>query len=169
MLKKNECCIIIADSYFKMEEFGLMDMNLNLMKLSLPKLHGLDTSDWTVVVSGITVVIGILLLLVVAIFVYGFIVSKLEASAKKREQKKARKNNSAEDAAPAPATPVSAPAPAPVVEQGISGEVVAAISAAVYSMEGSGNVTITAIRKQSPITSRNPWSQAAVIDNTRPF
>lgn len=168
-MKKNERCIIIADSYFKMEEFGLMDMNLNLLKLNLPKLHGLETSDWTVVVSGITVVIGVLLMLILVIFVYGLIVSRMEKSAKIREQKKAQKNKSAENAAPAPIASVPAPSPAPVVEQGISGEVVAAISAAVYAMEGNKDVTITAIRKQNPITSRNPWSQAAVIDNTRPF
>jgi hypothetical protein len=61
----------------------------------------------------------------------------------------------------------------PVVEQGISGEVVAAISAAVYEIEGSGAkiASITPVRstKKNPITGRNPWANAAVIDNTRPF
>lgn len=152
-----------------------MDMNLNLLNLNLPKLHGLETSDWTVVVSGISVVIGILLLLVVVIYVYGLLVSKMEASAKKREEQRQQKKKEIEaavSAAPVQNIPAPVPtqaAPAPAVEPGISGEVVAAISAAVYSMEGNKNVAITAIRKQNPITSRNPWAQAAVIDNTRPF
>lgn len=73
-----------------------------------------------------------------------------------------------------PPAPTSAPAPA--VSQGISGEVVAAISAAVYMMEGEGAVVTaiapaTPVRTQvkNPITRRNPWAFAAISENTRPF
>ena len=71
-------------------------------------------------------------------------------------------------------TPPPAPekSAAPAV-QGISGEVVAAISAAVYMMEGEGAVVraITPVRAQTPnpITRRNPWAFAAISENTRPF
>ncbi len=71
-------------------------------------------------------------------------------------------------------TPPPAVTPAPVAE-GISGEVVAAISAAVYMMEGEGTVVTSiapaAVRTQTPnpITRRNPWAFAAITENTRPF
>lgn len=137
------------------------------------KLHALEVSDWTVVVSGISIVIGTLALLIVVFYIFGAIVSKSQAAqekkaAKKMEQKMVEEASSKlSNSAPVKAT-APAPAPAPVVEEGISGEVVAAISAAVYSMEG-GNATIRSIKRQSPITARNPWAQASVIDNTRPF
>ena len=67
-------------------------------------------------------------------------------------------------------TPTPASAPAPVVEDGIPQEVVAAISAAVYAMDGGAGVVRSITKKTgSPITTRNPWAQAAVADNTRPF
>lgn len=132
------------------------------------KLHALQVSDWTIVVAGITIVLGALLLLIFVFRLFGSIIEKAENKSKKKMQ---NDKNSANIQNSMPAPPVvSSPLP-PVVEQGISGEVVAAISAAVYTLEGS-NSTITSIktvRKQSPITGRNPWSQAAVIDNTRPF
>lgn len=166
-----------------------MDLTILAMSFSefiqkLPKPHSLEVSDWTVVVAGIGIVLCTLIVLILVFYAFGSFVSKAEAASKKRaakrlEKKKAKKAKKASaegekaepESAPAP-VPVSisapVPAPAPVVEEGISGEVVAAISAAVYSMEG-GNVKIAAIRKQNPITARNPWAQAAVIDNTRPF
>ena len=73
-------------------------------------------------------------------------------------------------------TPPPAPAKAAPAAQGISGEIVAAISAAVYMMEGEGAVVTSIapaapVRAQAPnpITRRNPWAFAAVTDNTRPF
>ena len=75
-----------------------------------------------------------------------------------------------------PTPPPAAPAVAPVAAQGISGEIVAAISAAVYMMEGEGAVVTSiapaaAVRAQAPnpITRRNPWAFAAISENTRPF
>ena len=63
-----------------------------------------------------------------------------------------------------PAAPVSAP------QTGVSQEIVAAISAAVYMMEGENAVvtSITPMRK-NPINTRNPWAMAAVVQNTKPF
>lgn len=122
----------------------------------------------TVIVAGIGIVLCTLLVLIGVFYAFGAIVSKSQAKTKKNEAKKMQSAMEADlsNAKPAPA-PVSAPAP--VVEEGISGEVVAAISAAVYSMEGSSAVIRSVTRKTSPITTRNPWAQAAVVDNTRPF
>ena len=63
-----------------------------------------------------------------------------------------------------------ASAPAPQVEAGISGEVVAAIAAAVAVSEGEGAV-VKSIRRVNVVNvrGRNPWANAAVYDNTRPF
>jgi hypothetical protein len=95
----------------------------------------------------------------------------VEASSKKRAQKKLEKKMQKTQGETVQ-TPVVAPtvqsAPAPVVEQGISGDVVAAISAAIYSIEGA-NATVCSIRRKNPVTGRNPWASAAVTDNTRPF
>ena len=117
----------------------------------------------TVIVAGIGIVLCTLLVLIGVFYAFGSIVSKSQAKAKKNE---AKKMQSAMEADLSNAKPG---APAPVFEEGISGEVVAAISAAVYSMEGSSAVIRSVTRKTSPITTRNPWAQAAVVDNTRPF
>ena len=72
-------------------------------------------------------------------------------------------------AAPAPKA-VASNANAPQVEAGISGEVVAAIAAAIAVSEGEGAV-VKSIRKVNVVNvkGRNPWANAAVYDNTRPF
>ena len=71
---------------------------------------------------------------------------------------------------PTPAPAKKASAPAPQVEAGISGEVVAAIAAAVAVSEGEGAV-VKSIRRVNVVNvrGRNPWANAAVYDNTRPF
>lgn len=123
----------------------------------------------TVIVAGIGIVLCTLLVLIGVFYAFGAIVSKSQAKAKKNEAKKMQGAMEADLSKAKPAAPAPVSAPAPVVEEGISGEVVAAISAAVYSMEGSSAVIRSVTRKTSPITTRNPWAQAAVVDNTRPF
>lgn len=120
----------------------------------------------TVIVAGLGIVLGTLAVLIVVFRVFGAVMSSLG------NKKKKTKNNS-NIIAPAPEIKKVQSVPkAPVVEQGISGEVVAAISAAVYAAEGESSSVITSIttaRRENPITGRNPWAQAAVVDNTRPF
>ncbi|WP_296967903.1 OadG family protein [uncultured Eubacterium sp.] len=123
----------------------------------------------TVIVAGIGIVLCTLLVLIGVFYAFGAIVSKSQAKTKKNEAKKMQSAMEADLSKAKPAAPAPVSAPAPVVEEGISGEVVAAISAAVYSMEGSSAVIRSVTRKTSPITTRNPWAQAAVVDNTRPF
>lgn len=125
----------------------------------------------TVIVAGLGIVLGTLAVLIVVFYAFGAIMSKSQAIKDKKAAKKLEEKMQAEAKKLAETkvdTPAPAPTPAPAVEEGISGEVVAAISAAVYCMEGSG-ATICSIKRQSPITARNPWAQASVIDNTRPF
>lgn len=126
----------------------------------------------TVVIGGIGIVLGALMVLILVFFAFGKIMSVSQARAKKKEAKKIQSEmqaNLSKVSAAAP-TPTPATAPAPVVEDGIPQEVVAAISAAVYAMDGGAGVVRSITKKTgSPITTRNPWAQAAVADNTRPF
>ena len=126
----------------------------------------------TVVIGGIGIVLGPLMVLLLVFFAFGKIMSLSQARAKKKEAKKIQSEmqaNLSKVSAAAP-TPTPASAPAPVVEDGIPQEVVAAISAAVYAMDGGAGVVRSITKKTgSPITTRNPWAQAAVADNTRPF
>lgn len=143
----------------------------------------------TVVISGISIVVGVLFLLILVFQAFGKIAPKIEAFSRKvdekftalkqqlkdkRAAKKAAKAAESSDAVDSDAedyiteVPITdAPVPAPVVQQGISGEVVAAISAAIAATEGSSAV-IRSIKKKN-VGGRNPWAQAAVNDNTRPF
>ena len=138
----------------------------------------------TVVVSGILIVVGVLFLLIGVFQLFGIIVPKInqkttemeEKSAARKAARKAKKaaklaekNGEAEAVAvEKPVTQAEQPTvPQPVIEQGISGEVVAAITAAIVASEGTG-VTVRSIKKKK-VSGRNPWAQAANIDNTRPF
>lgn len=139
----------------------------------------------TVVVSGILIVVGVLFLLIGVFLLFGIIVPKINQKsiemekrqaerkarrAAKKAAKRAEKNGEAEASALAENSVTELPQPAapqPVVEQGISGEVVAAITAAIVASEGTG-VTVRSIKKKK-VSGRNPWAQAANIDNTRPF
>lgn len=145
----------------------------------------------TVVISGILIVVGVLLLLIWIFQLFGQIVPIIERKTKamedkfaawkaERKAKKAAKKAAKEaekngetgsvaviDDAPAEPAPKSVPTPTPVVEQGISGEIVAAITAAIVASEGSG-VVVHSIKRKN-VGGRNPWAQAANIDNTRPF
>ncbi len=62
----------------------------------------------------------------------------------------------------------SAPVASPAIQEGISEEVVAAISAAVYTMYGTSVNTITSIRRAAR-PNRSEWGMAGLLRNTRPF
>lgn len=121
----------------------------------------------TVVIAGLGIVLVTLAVLIVVFKMFGNIVSKSQNKSKEKAVEAQQKEMQQVSTAPAAKAAVPAAKPA---QQGISGEVVAAISAAVYALEGEGAVirSITP-KKQSPIGVRNPWAQAAVIENTRPF
>lgn len=139
----------------------------------------------TVVIAGISIVVGVLLLLILVFNIFGKIVPIIERKSKaaaerkaarkaarkaRRAAKKAAKKGEAVEESNFEAeisAPILTPAPAPIVEQGISGEVVAAIAAAVAATDGSGAI-VRSIKKKK-VSGRNPWSAAATADNTRPF
>ena len=116
--------------------------------------------DAMVVVVGIVIVMVVLLALTGIFYVFGFIMSRAS------KPKTAKKAN-APAAEPAKASaPVAAPAP--VVQEGISGEVVAAIAAAVTMMAPEGKRY--ALKSVSRANGGRPaWAAAGVADNTRPF
>lgn len=130
----------------------------------------------TLVIAGFGTVLAALILLIIIIkILFDKIISKTQGSLAMRKNKKNNKKMEKEVQ-----QMLSAPAPvsnAGAASSGVSGEVVAAISAAVYMMEGEGAIvsSITpaapVVRQQipNPITRRNPWAMAAVFENTKPL
>lgn len=123
----------------------------------------------TVIVAGLGIVLATLAVLIVVFKLFGMIMSKSQNKVKektKKEQLEKMQNAAA-------ILPVVDKAMPQTEQSGISGEVIAAISAAIYSVEGENavirSVTPVVPRKQSPVSVRNPWANAAIIENTRPF
>lgn len=114
-------------------------------------------SDVVITITGIVLVFAILVLLMLIITLEGKIFDGMNA-------KKAAAKAAAQAPAAKPAAPVQqAAAPAPVVEEGIPGDVVAAIMAAIHAM-GNGKYTLKAVRRAA-----NGWGKAGVNDTTAPF
>ena len=114
-------------------------------------------SDVVITITGIVLVFAILVLLMAIITLEGKIFDGMNA--RKAAGKAAPKAPAAKPAAPVQ----QAAAPAPVVEEGIPGDVVAAIMAAIHAM-GNGKYTLKAVRR-----SKNGWGKAGVNDTTAPF
>ncbi len=116
-----------------------------------------------VLLTGLVIVFVMLVFLTYIIKGYGAIVGAIEA--------KIQGKNTVQ-AAPSPVAFVPAEKPkaavAPAVQAGISEEVVAAISAAVYTMYGTSASTITSIRRTAQ-SNRSAWGMAGLLENTRPF
>ena len=110
--------------------------------------------DVVVTITGIVLVFLILVLLMTIITLEGKIFDSMGT------KKKAAKAPAAKPAAP---VQQAAAAPAPQVEEGIPGDVVAAIMAAIHAM-GNGKYTLKAVRR-----SKNGWGNAGVNDTTAPF
>ena len=114
--------------------------------------------DVVVTITGIVLVFLILILLMAIITLEGKIFDSMNA--KKKAAKEAAKAPAAQPAAP---VQQAAAAPAPQVEEGIPGDVIAAIMAAIHAM-GNGKYTLKAVRR-----SKNGWGNAGVNDTTPPF
>lgn len=108
---------------------------------------------WTVVFTGLVVVFILLIFLVYLVKGYGSVVSRLQGKTKEDE-----------------IAPVSRPAekPAPFVEEGIPGEVVAAIAAAVSCLYGEAPRSVVSVRR-ARAAGRSAWEMAGLLENTRPF
>ena len=114
--------------------------------------------DVVVTITGIVLVFLILVLLMAIITLEGKIFDSMNA--KKKAAKEVAKAPAAQPAAP---VQQAAAAPAPQVEEGIPGDVIAAIMAAIHAM-GNGKYTLKAVRR-----SKNGWGNAGVNDTTAPF
>ena len=122
--------------------------------------NSIQVTDGMTVVIGLLVVFAVLLALTGIFYLFGFVMDK--ASAPKKSKKEAQ----------APAKVAAAPAasaPAPVVQEGISGEVVAAIAAAVAMMAPEGKRYAVKSVARANGNGRSAWAAAGVADNTRPF
>ena len=139
---------------------------MSLYLLAASKLSEVtDHSDIGIVVAtGLILVFGVLILLYLLITLEGVIFSFLD------KNKKGKTGATQKPAAPQKAAapkPKAAPAPAIKAEQGIPGEVVAAISAAIACMDG-GRYSVRSIARAQK-KGRNVWSDAAVASYTQPF
>ena len=114
--------------------------------------------DVVVTITGIVLVFLILILLMAINTLEGKIFDSMNA--KKKAAKEAAKAPAVQPAAP---VQQAAAAPAPQVEEGIPGDVIAAIMAAIHAM-GNGKYTLKAVRR-----SKNGWGNAGVNDTTAPF
>ena len=121
------------------------------------------TLSITILLTGFAVVFAVLLILIGIIKGYGTIVYNLQN--KKRVKKGSRNAD-----LPKAERDESAPQPIAVVEaepETDDDELIAVISAAVYSMYSSSSVRIKSIRKAS--NRGNAWRNAGLSDNIRPF
>ncbi len=131
-------------------------------------LLALEASDGTVVLTSITLVFAMLVALCLIITLEGKLFDlKNNKPAKPKPQAPAAP---AAKAAPAPTAKPAAPA-AKADKGGIPGEVIAAISAAVATVMGSGAVIhgIRRVSKPAAGSRRGSWGDAGVREHTTPF
>lgn len=131
-------------------------------------LLALEASDGTVVLTSITLVFAMLIALCLIITLEGKLFDlKNNKPAKPKPQAPAAP---AAKAAPAPTAKPAAPA-AKADNGGIPGEVIAAISAAVATLMGSGAVIhgIRRVSKPAAGSRRGSWGDAGVREHTTPF
>ena len=131
-------------------------------------LLALEASDGTVVLTSITLVFAMLIALCLIITLEGKLFDlKNNKPAKPKPQAPAAP---AAKAAPAPTANPAVPA-AKADNGGIPGEVIAAISAAVATVMGSGAVLhgIRRVSKPAAGSRRGSWGDAGVREHTTPF
>jgi sodium pump decarboxylase gamma subunit len=120
--------------------------------------------DIVVTVTGVVLVFFILVLLMLIILFEGKVFDLLDA--KKRAKVEAAHAQAAGKPATAPAAAVQ-PA-GPDVEEGIPGDVVAAIAAAIAAL-GDGKYVLRAVRRAGNDSGRSVWGKAGTSDTTAPF
>lgn len=131
-------------------------------------LLALEASDGTVVLTSITLVFAMLVALCLIITLEGKLFDL--KNKKPTDPKPQAPAAPAAKAAPAPAAKPAAPA-AKADNGGIPGEVIAAISAAVATVMGSGAVIhgIRRVSKPAAGSRRGSWGDAGVREHTTPF
>ena len=119
--------------------------------------------DVVVTITGIVLVFLILILLILVLLMAIITLEGKIFDSMNAKKKAANKTVAQSPAAKPAAAPVQQAAPAPQVEEGIPGDVVAAIMAAIHAM-GNGKYTLKAVRR-----GKNGWGKAGVNDTTAPF
>ncbi len=120
------------------------------------------TLSLTILLTGFAVVFAVLLVLIGIIKAYGTVVYKIQ---NRQQMKKITRNADLPKAEREPEEEVPVPDD---IEEENSDELIAVISAAVYSMASSPkNICIKGIRKAPSRT--NAWRNAGISDNVRPF
>ncbi len=125
-------------------------------------------SSAKVILTGFVVVFVVLFLLIFIINIYGAIIQKATQGGKKKKEKISEPEKNSATPSVVSRNTASASASAPNVQNGISEEVVAVITAAVAaSSDSSSRTRIKSIKKSDG--SRSAWANAGILDNTRPF
>lgn len=116
----------------------------------------------TVVITGLIVVFVALILLVLCVSLFG----KLFEYINKRKDINKNTTSKTEETTVNDKTDI-----APVVEDGISDEVVAVITAAIASLNTNSKGITYSLKsiKRSNNSSRRAWANAGIIENSRPF
>lgn len=135
---------------------------MSISQFAVAAAAATEPSIGVVVATGLVIVFSVLILLYLMITVEGVIFKSID-------NKKAGKKTADKPAAPsAPAAPMArAQAQAPAVQKGIPGEVIAAITAAIASMEGGSRFSIRSVTRAKQ--GRNAWGNAASAGYTEPF
>ncbi|MFZ2539422.1 MAG: OadG family transporter subunit [Oscillospiraceae bacterium] len=122
--------------------------------------------ELAVVIVGLVVVFAVLLILVVLCELMGNTFKNIDKN--KKAKLDAKTNETKEDKATSNSVIKAVANATPVVESGITDDVVAAISAAIACIMGSGNkFAVKSINRVKG--SRPAWNMAGIAENTRPF
>lgn len=126
------------------------------------------------IIVGFTVVFIGLILLVAFFSIMGLIFKVVSKSSGKKAEKKVvkaeKKKNSEKKTVVAEKKEESVSAPEPVIEDGISDEIVAVIAAAIASMsDGETRYAVRSIKKTRNVSGRPVWAMAGIRENTSSF
>ena len=119
-------------------------------------------------ITGVVLVFAMLLFLVFVLWLFGVVAKAATKSAEKKAMK-AKVDLSKQISEEAPKTDVNEGASSSSADDGVSGEVVAAIAAAISVMySGTGKKPVIKSVKKSG-SRRSAWASAGIADNTRSF
>ena len=123
------------------------------------------TLSITILLTGFAVVFAVLLILIGIIKLYGTVIYNIQ---NKKRIKKASRNADLPKVEREPDEQTGPAAVIEAVDETDDDELIAVISAAVYSMYSSSSVRIKSIRKSSAQRG-SAWRSAGLSDNVRPF
>lgn len=122
----------------------------------------------SMLLTGFTIVFSVLIFLIFIIWLYGYIITKAQGKVEDKKKERVKVKIECNPKEPENNEPAKKHIfKAEDENDGLNEEIVAVISAAVYSMYGSTKkVRIKSIKKSG---GRSAWSNAGILNNTRPF